>query len=186
METTLTAQSASDLGFLLRRCAEGDRTALRALFEAEGPRMLGVAHRLLRRSSLAEEAVQDAFVLIWRRASTFDPARGEARAWIYAVLRHRALNILRGEARFDLVGDFEPLALAAEDENPEEAVARLSDDSALKRCLERLDPLRRKAVVLAYIHGLTHGELAGRLGVPLGTLKSWIRRSLSTLKECLS
>lgn len=148
--------------------------------------MLGVAHRLLRRSSLAEEAVQDAFVLIWRRAATFDPNRGEARSWIYAVLRHRALNILRGEARLELVDDFEPMALTSEEENPEDAVARLSDDSALRRCLDQLDPVRRKAVVLAYIHGLTHGELAGRLGVPLGTLKSWIRRSLTTLKECLS
>jgi RNA polymerase sigma-70 factor (ECF subfamily) len=148
--------------------------------------MLGVALRLLRRRSLAEEAVHDAFVQIWQRAGTFDPARGEARTWIYAVLRNRALTILRGETRTDLVEDFEPMGLTSEDESPETLVLRLSDAGALRRCLERLEPVRRQAVLLAYVHGLTHGELAGRLGVPLGTMKSWIRRSLLSLRECMA
>ena len=78
-----------------------------------------VAQRLLRRPALAEEAVQDAFVQVWRRAASFDPARGGARTWLYAVLRHRALNILRGEVRTDLVDDFEPMGLASEEENAE-------------------------------------------------------------------
>jgi RNA polymerase sigma factor (sigma-70 family) len=170
----------------LRRCAAGDRAALRVIYDAEAPRMLGVALRLLRRRSLAEEAVHDAFVQIWQRAGSFDPARGEARTWIYTVLRNRALTILRGESRTDLVEDFEPMGLASEEESPETLVLRLSDTGALRRCLERLEPLRRQAVLLAYVQGLTHGELAGRLGVPLGTMKSWIRRSLLALKECMA
>ena len=170
----------------LRACAAGDRGALRAIYHAEAPRMLGVALRLLRRRPLAEEAVQDAFVLIWRQAGSFDPARGEARTWIYAILRHRALNILRGEARTELVDDFEPMGLASEDESPEAVIARLCEVGALRRCLDRLEPERRRAVALAYIHGLTHGELAARLGVPLGTMKSWIRRSLLALRDCLA
>jgi RNA polymerase sigma-70 factor (ECF subfamily) len=76
--------------------------------------------------------------------------------------------------------------LEAPGEDAETLVVRLSDTSALKRCLERLEPLRRKAVLLAYVEGLSHGELAGRLGVPLGTMKSWIRRSLIALKECMA
>ncbi len=170
----------------LRRCAAGDRAALRAIYDAEAPRMLGVALRLLRRRALAEEAVHDAFVQIWQRSGSFDPARGEARTWIYAVLRHRALNILRGETRTDLVEDFEPMGLTSEDESPEAVVQRLSDAGALRRCLERLEPLRRQALLLAYVQGLSHGELAGRLGVPLGTMKSWIRRSLLALRECMA
>jgi RNA polymerase sigma factor (sigma-70 family) len=175
-----------DLNDALRCCARQDRSALRFIYDAEAPRMLGVALRFLKRQALAEEAVHDAFMQIWQRAGSFDPARGGARTWIYAVLRHRALNILRGEARTDLVDDFEPMGLESDEESPEAIVARLSDAGALRRCLERLDPVRRQAIVLAYVHGLTHGELAGRLNVPLGTVKSWIRRSLLSLRECLA
>jgi RNA polymerase sigma-70 factor (ECF subfamily) len=178
--------ATADLAAALRRCAAGERSGLRAIYDAEGSRMVGVALRILRRQALAEEAVHDAFVQIWDRAASFDPSRGEARSWLYAVVRHRALNILRGEARTDLVDDFEPMGLASTDEDPEAVVARLSDVGALKRCLERLEPMRRRLVVLAYIHGLSHGELAGRLGLPLGTVKSWIRRSLLSLRECLA
>lgn len=184
--TGSTNGAASPLDAALRRCAAGDRGALRAIYDAEAPRMLGVALRLLKRRSLAEEAVQDAFVQIWSRAGSFDPARGEARAWIYAVLRNRALNTLRAEARTELVEDLESFGLASEEEDPEEAVGRLSEAGALRRCLERLEPVRRRAVVLAFIHGLTHGELSARLGIPLGTTKSWIRRSLLSLRECLA
>ena len=169
----------------LLRCAAGERAALRALYDAEAPRMLGVALRILRRRALAEEAVQDAFVQVWRNAGRFDPARGGARAFLYAILRNRALNILRGEARTDLT-DAVDHEVPSEEAGPEEVVERLSEAGALRRCLEGLDPRRRRAIVLAYAHGLTHGELAGRLGLPLGTVKSWLRRSLLSLKECLS
>jgi RNA polymerase sigma-70 factor (ECF subfamily) len=84
------------------------------------------------------------------------------------------------------VEDFEPMGLTSEDESPEAITMRLSDTSTLKRCLEVLDPPRRQAILLAYVHGLSHGELAGRLGVPLGTMKSRIRRSLLSLQECMA
>ncbi len=169
----------------LRRCAAGDATGLRTIYDAEAPRMLGVATRLLRRRSLAEEAVHDTFLQVWQQASSFNSARGNAHGWLYALLRNRALNILRGEARTELTEDFEPMGLASDDESPEAIVLRLSTRSALKRCLEQLDPIKRRAVVLAYVHGLSHGELAGRLDVPLGTMKSWMRRSLATLRKCM-
>ncbi len=178
--------SAFDLNHALRGCARGDRTALRVIYDSEAPRMIGVAMRLLRRRALAEEAVHDTFLQVWNKADSFDPARGEARSWIYAILRNRALNILRGETRTDLVDDFEPMGLVSEEENAEAVMMRLSDTGSLKRCLERLEPARRQAITLAYIHGLSHGELAGRLGVPLGTIKSWIRRSLVSLRECMA
>lgn len=180
------ATPAADLAGALRRCASGDRAGLRLIYDAEGARMVGVAMRIVRRQALAEEAVHDAFVQIWERASSFDPSRGHARSWLYAVVRHRALNILRGEARTDLVEDFEPMGLASPEDDPEAVVARLSDAGALRRCLERLEPARRRLIVLAYVHGLSHGELAGRLGMPLGTVKSWMRRSLLSLRECLA
>lgn len=175
-----------DLASALGRCAAGDQAALRRIYDLEAPRMLGVALRLVRRRAIAEEVVHDTFLQVWRRAGSFDPARGEARTWLYAILRNRALTILRGEGRVELVEDFEPMGLVAEDEAPDAAVERLSEGGRLRRCLDGLEPKRRHVVVLAYVQGLSHGELAGRLGVPLGTVKSWIRRSLSALKECMA
>lgn len=185
MHATVTESLGDDLDQALLACARGERSALRAIYDAEAPRMVGVARRLLRRPALAEEAVQDAFVQIWRGAASFDPARGGARTWIYAVLRNRALNVLRGEVRTELVEDFEPMGLASAEEDPEAAVERLSEAGALRRCLQELEASRRRVVVLAYMHGLSHGELAGRMGVPLGTMKSWLRRSHLSLRECL-
>ncbi|MBM3530969.1 MAG: sigma-70 family RNA polymerase sigma factor [Alphaproteobacteria bacterium] len=165
----------------LARCAAGERAALRVIYDIEAGRMVGVARRMLRRQDLAEEAVQDAFMRVWRAARTFDPQKGAARTWLYAILRNSAISILRDEGRYTADED------AAETAAPmtENALARLPESSALRRCLERLDAQRRAVVVLAYVHGLSHGELAGRLGVPLGTVKSWVRRSLISLQECM-
>lgn len=183
MNTASPADNATEaqVAAALSRCAAGDRPALRVIYDLEAARMAGVARRILRRPELAEEAVQDAFMRVWRSAASFDPAKGAARTWLYAVLRNSALSILRDEGRFaaeeDAADAVAPMA--------DSALARLPEASALRRCLERLDPSRRSVVVLAYVHGLSHGELAGRLGVPLGTVKSWVRRSLISLQECM-
>ena len=170
----------------LAACARGDHAALRTIYDSEAARMIGVAMGIVKRRSLAEDAVHDTFVQIWRAAGTFDPERGHGRTWIYAILRHRALALLRQEKRIDFSS--EPIAdeLPSEEDGPEAIVARLSEASALRRCLERLAPERRAAIILAYMHGLSHGELAGKLDLPLGTVKSWLRRSLLTLKACMS
>ena len=141
--------------------------------------MIGIARRILFRQDLAEEAVHDAFIRIWRGAAGFDPRRGSARGWLYAVVRNRALSIRRDEHRYETSDE------SAEDVDCEAALARMPETSALRRCLEQIDRPRRDVVVLAYVHGMSHGELAGRLKVPLGTVKSWARRSLFALQECM-
>jgi len=173
-----------DVEEALRRCAAGDAAALRAIFEREAPRMVGVAQRIVRRRALAEEVVQDSFVQIWRRAASFDAARGAGRTWIYAIVRHRAISILRDEKRLELDADGDPAATVSE-ESSEDIVTKLSDSSSLRRCLEHLEERARKLIVLTYVHGLSHTELAAREGVPLGTVKSWIRRGALALRECL-
>jgi RNA polymerase sigma factor (sigma-70 family) len=164
----------------LARCVAGDRRALRVIYDLEAARMISVAMRILRRRELAEEAVHEAFIRIWRGARGFDPARGAARTWVYTVVRNQALTMLRDERRFD--------ADVTDDDHtpdPETSVSLLPETSALRRCLQQLDAHRRAAVVFSYVHGLSHGELAGHLGVPLGTAKSWVRRGLTSLKECM-
>jgi RNA polymerase sigma-70 factor (ECF subfamily) len=180
--TTSSHDSATEaqVAAALARCAAGERAGLKVIYDIEAARMAGVARRMLRRQDLAEEAVQDAFMRVWRAARTFDPRKGAARTWLYAILRNCALTILRDEGRFtdsDKADDAAPAA--------ESALVRLPESNALRRCLEKLDVQRRSVVVLAYVHGLSHGELAGRLGVPLGTVKSWVRRSLISLQECM-
>jgi RNA polymerase sigma factor (sigma-70 family) len=181
MATSSDPALEAQLAAALARCAAGERSAMRVIYDIESGRMVGVARRMLRRQDLAEEAVQDTFMRLWRSAHSFDPAKGSARTWLYAILRNCAISVMRDEGRFE--SDPE----GGEDAAPatENALARLPETSALRRCLEQLDPQRRSVVVLAYVHGLSHGELAGRLNVPLGTVKSWVRRSLISLQGCM-
>ncbi|RDJ20980.1 RNA polymerase subunit sigma [Bosea caraganae] len=186
MATSATLpKQATEIEAALRACASGDKLALKRIYEAESARMLGVAQRLLKRRALAEEAVQDAFVLIWRHAARFDPERGSGLTWIYAILRNRALSILRDEKRTETSDTPVAEQTASEEDDPETVMSKLSDAKALRACLEQLPEQRRGIVLLAFVQGLTHGEIAGRLKLPIGTVKSWIRRSLLALKECL-
>lgn len=170
---------------LLSACARKDRRALRLLLELEGPKMLGIARRMLRRQDLAEDAVQDALVQIWRKADQFDPARGSGRAWIYAVLRNRTLNMLRDGARETATED-DRLERSIDGGELNHAWEMLGHDSELRRCLERLESEKRSAVLMSYVWGYTHGEIAGRLSAPLGTVKAWVRRGLTSLRECMA
>ncbi|HEU0071454.1 MAG TPA: sigma-70 family RNA polymerase sigma factor [Alphaproteobacteria bacterium] len=181
----MATSSDFDARRALRACADGDQQALKALYAQEGGRMIAVAMRILRRRDLAEDVVQDAFVRIWRQAGLYDPNLGSPRAWIYTIVRNLALNLLRNGKREDVVDDQELTALSDADAEGD-PLSRLADSSSLRRCLEQLEPQRRVSLLLAYTEGLTHGEIAGRLGLPLGTVKAWIRRSLLALRECMA
>lgn len=171
----------------LAGCARGDRGALKALFEHEAGRLIGVAQRIVRRRDLAEEVVQDAFIQIWRKAHQYSPDRGSARGWVYAVVRNRALNLLRDGSREELFSDERLIDLqdTGHADDAERAFDRLEAGSRLRQCLSALDDAKRRSILMAYISGFTHGEIAGRLGVPLGTAKAWVRRGLTALRECM-
>jgi RNA polymerase sigma-70 factor, ECF subfamily len=168
----------------LEACARGDRSALRNLFEAEGPRLLGVAQRILHRRELAEEALQEGFAQIWRSADRFDRSAGSARGWIYAIVRNKALNMLRDAARETNLPpeDLDRLR----DSAVETSWDGLDPEGRLRQCLGELDPSRRQAILLAYVAGLTHGEIAGKMRIPLGTAKAWVRRTLIALRDCMT
>jgi RNA polymerase sigma-70 factor, ECF subfamily len=167
----------------LRACSSGDRAAFRCLYELWGARLHGIALRITHQPSLAADATHDAFVQVWQRAARFDPARGSPEAWLVSLVRYRALDIIRGRTRE--VGGYEP---ANEPDDRPDALAALmvsAEGRALQRCVGELDPERRRIIMLAYIDGLSHGELSERLSLPLGTVKSWIRRGLRALRGCL-
>ena len=175
--------ATTDGNGLMARVARGDKAALGDLFAQEGGRLIAVAQRIVRRRDLAEEVVQDAFVSAWQRARQFEAERGSARAWLTTIVRNRALNLLRDGARVEY-HDGETLADMGD--RVADAEGALAERDALRRCLGRLDRQKRQAILLCYVTGLNHGEVAASLNAPLGTVKAWIRRGVVALQECLS
>ena len=177
------ASGQPDVASLLRRCAEGDRGAFRHLYELQSPRLYGLALRLMQQPALAADAVHDAFVQVWQRSARFDPARGTAEAWLTSLVRYRAIDILRRRSRerYGYERDDEP------DPSPDmlQQLGERADGAALHRCLGELEEGQRRVVLLAFMEGLSHSELAARLQAPLGTVKSWVRRALLGLRRCL-
>lgn len=184
----LVTDQSTDLEAALADCAKGDQDALKRIFDQEAGRLVAVAQRILRRRELAEEVVQEAFIRIWTHSHQYSPSRGSARGWIYAIVRNRALNLVRDGRREDLVedGQLEDLQDADQLDEIMSAWHKLDRGSRLHECLSRLDDVRRRGILMAYVGGYTHGEIAGRLRLPLGTAKSWIRRGLSSLRECMA
>jgi len=170
---------------LLARCAAQDRSAFRVLYARWSGKLHGVAMRITHDPALAADATHDAFVQVWQQAARFDEARGEAGSWLVSLARYRALDLLRRRGR-EVLGH-EPYAEEV-DQAPDPLRALLSsaEGSALHRCLETLAAERRQMVVLAFVEGFSHSQLAEKFAMPIGTVKSWIRRSLIGLKECLA
>jgi RNA polymerase sigma-70 factor, ECF subfamily len=172
-----------ETSLLLRRCAEGDAAAFRALYQQQAPRLYGLALRMTRQPALAADALHDAFLQVWQQAARFDPARGTAEAWLIGLLRFRAIDIVRRRAREE--PGYEPRDSADDTADPFEQLRASSESAALYRCLVTLERGQQRIIRLAFLDGLSHTELAASLAAPLGTVKSWIRRALLDLKRCL-
>jgi RNA polymerase sigma-70 factor (ECF subfamily) len=184
MSTNEAVTAAFDYESTLEACARGDRHALRALYDNEAHRLLGVALRIVRDHHVAQDVLQDAFVQIWRSAGTFQRALGSGRGWLHTVVRRRALDAVRRGPRELMAGDdLEAMA---------DAAALLVNDGesdaaeALSHCLKALDERKRVCIVAAYVNGYTHQEIAQQLQAPLGSVKAWIRRGLLSLRQCMS
>ncbi len=170
------------LNDILIAAAKGDRSSFARLYKLASPMMFAIALRTLRERDLAEEVLQDAFIVIWSKASQFDPDRGQAMAWMITIIRRKAIDTLRAKGRRPKTGaSLEDLAEVL----PDPAAGKHPSASALEQCLERLKEQQQQAIRLAYYYGLTHEELADRMKSPLGTTKSWVRRGLMQIKECL-
>jgi RNA polymerase sigma-70 factor (ECF subfamily) len=180
-----SSQSGFDYEGSLAACARGDRVALRTLYDREARWLMGVALRIVRDRALAEEVLQEAFLQIWKAASTFDASRGSGRGWIYTVVRHRALQEIRRGGR-EVSLDEEGLENLAHDQQSPDVEGPGIGSEELEHCLQQLEPMKRACIVHAFIEGYTHEQIATKLDTPLGTVKSWVRRGLVSLKECLA
>jgi RNA polymerase sigma-70 factor (ECF subfamily) len=176
---------------LLARVALQDRAALRALYDAAAGRLLAVVQRMLDDRAAAEDVVQDTFVTVWQRASQFPQLRTSPLAWLTTLARNRAIDVMRRRRPetsltwHDADGNEHQHDLPDDSAAPPEQIEQRQEDGRLAHCMGRLDDEPRRAVMLAYYVGLTHEQLAARLQRPLGTVKTWVRRSLQQLKGCL-
>jgi len=173
------------LASLLEACALGDRKAFETLYRKTAPRLYGVQLRILGVPALAEEALQETFIQVWRHATEYRSNRGAPLAWLTGIARFRALDIRRGQRASDPLETAEAQRALGESESAAAVFDSLASGETLQRCLERLSAPARQCVILAFCEGYTHDELSRRLGTPIGTVKSWIRRSLQRLKLCI-
>ena len=166
--------------------AKGDKDALRTLFDRTSAKLFGVCLRILKDRQEAEDALQDVYVSVWHRAESFDPARASVISWLATIARNRAIDRLRSSrSRGDSVGM--DAALEVADEAPD-ALARVIADQESERlhtCMADLEERARRTIRAAFFDGLAYSQLASDAGVPLGTMKSWIRRGLQQLRKCL-
>ncbi len=187
-------ERSRELAALLARTALGDRAAFARLYERTSGHLFAVVLRIQRDRTLAEDLLQEVYVAVWKAAGGFDAARSQPLTWLTHIARNRAIDSLRRAAaqpqtesssRDDDEGPDLAEGIADEAAGPLELLGRASEARALAACMERLTAAQRQSVALAFYDGLSHAEVAEHLRQPLGTVKSWVRRALATLKGCL-
>jgi len=173
---------------LLAAVSGGDQRAFAQLYEASSAHLFGLLLRILQRRDWAEEALQDCFLKVWQKSETYEPARGAPLTWLSTIARYRALDLLRmkrPEVEMPEEGEEPPLALADPAQDPVDRAIEGEGLGRLRDCMRGLQEEQRRSVLLAYYEGYTHQELAQAMQAPLGTVKSWVRRGLTRLRECL-
>lgn len=185
------------LAALMARVALSDRTAFEALYRATSGALLAVIARVVGDRAQAEEVLQEVYVTVWRSASGYNPALGRPMTWLMSMARNRAIDSMRRRSRTpDTVSRH---AVADDGETEVDLLEQLPDTAAgpmalleqarsqlaLEHCMEGLAERQRASLALAYYDGLSHAEVAEELAQPLGTIKSWIRRGLQSLRDCL-
>ncbi|MEM0942949.1 MAG: sigma-70 family RNA polymerase sigma factor [Pseudomonadota bacterium] len=175
---------ATDEALIAAVASARDRTAFAELFHRFAGKLKGFLMRAGMTSEMAEEAVQDVMVAIWRRAETFDPAKAGAATWIYTIARNRRIDLLRRQSRPEPEAE-DPMLAGEAVVDPETAVAGADRDARVRQCLAKLSTDQRDVIRLAFFAGLSHGEVAAELGLPLGTVKSRLRLAFSRLRVTL-
>lgn len=183
-----------ELAQLLSRAGLGDRAAFATLYEQSSSHLFAVVLRICRDRAQAEDILQEVYVNVWRAAGSFDAAQSQALTWLTSIARNRAIDSLRRAQTqpqlqtahtaddedsdvYDTMADDQP--------GPLEMLSRASDAHALSKCMKDLNAPQRQSLALAFYDGLSHAEVAEKMGEPLGTVKSWVRRGLLSLKACL-
>lgn len=170
---------------LMQRVAARDRAAFATLYAATSAKLYGVILRILRRRDVADEVLQEVYVQVWERAGQYDAAKASPVTWMATMARNRALDEVRRKRPTPMGDARELVEGVSEEDDPLEQLEQSERLARLRQCLDRLDEERRQVVLLAYREGMSREALAERFACPTGTVKSWLRRSLLQLRECL-
>ena len=181
----------AELTALIDRIGRGDEQALRQLYDRTAPKLLGLAMRVVRHRELAEDVLQESFVTIWRVAVDYRSALSPPMAWMGLIVRSRSLDMLRRRSadRTPLTQSFDEVmeeTFASDSANPMDTADASEQAWALHQCLAQLEAKQREVVSLAYLRDLSHSELAEQLKLPLGTIKTWIRRGIEKIRICMT
>lgn len=176
-----------ELATALGRAGQGDRAAFRSVYDATSAKLLGVTLRILADRQLAEDVLQDTYLTVWKKAASFDASRASPITWLVTIARNRAIDRLRsgGAMRQSTPIDETVNVIADDAPSPAQALETGDDVRRLNECIGQLDDRTGGAIRTAFIEGVTYDALAVRENVPLGTMKSWIRRGLMRLRACL-
>lgn len=182
---------AAQLREWLAAVARKDAQAFRQLYDATSSKLFSFALRILIKKEWAEEALQEGFVSIWNNAGSYQTAMAAPMTWMTTIVRNKAYDLLR-RVDDDVEIDADTFdaaimdALESPTPTPFEALQLSGDAKVLASCLSRLEGLHRQAIALAFYHDLSHSEVAEQMKQPIGTIKTWIRRSLERLRSCIS
>jgi RNA polymerase sigma-70 factor (ECF subfamily) len=177
--------SSQELVWLLAAVAKGDRTAFERLYAATRAKLYGVVLRILRRHDLADEVMQETYVKIWSSAGQFDPALSSPITWMVAIARNRAIDQVRKKTEVSIDEDPAVLEIAADSPDPLAKREMTEELRRLLACMGRLDEERRRLVLFAYYDGWSREQLAAKFDRPVNTVKTWLRRALMEIRECL-
>jgi RNA polymerase sigma factor (sigma-70 family) len=185
------ANPDSQLIALLDRVALADESALKELYQLTSSKLYGVAIRVVTNREWAEDVLQEAYLTIWKVAGTYRATLSPPMAWMGLLVRSRGLDFLRRRAsdradRMQALDEVIAETVAGDAPNPMDAAQASEQAWALRRCLDQLENRQREVVSLAYLRDLSHSELAQQLKLPLGTVKTWIRRGLEQLRGCMA
>lgn len=181
----------TELNTLINQIGLGDEAAMKRLYDLTSPRLYGLALRVVRKPEWAEDVVQEAYLTVWRTALDFRSALSPPLAWMGLIVRSRALDLLRRRAadRSHITQELDEFlqdTLEGPSPNPQDVQQASQQAQALHQCLSGLNQKQRQVVSLAYLRDLSHSELAQQLSLPLGTVKTWIRRGLDQLRHCMN
>jgi RNA polymerase sigma factor (sigma-70 family) len=180
------ATTPEALAALMGRVAQGERAALRQLYDATSAKLFAVCLRILSDREEAEDVLQEVYVTVWRRADRFDAARASVMTWVSTIARNRAIDRLRARGPLAYADQVEELEIPDGGISAESLLVTAGEEGRLHRCLSELDPRTETVIRTAFFEGVTYEALARRMETPLGTVKSWVRRGLAKLKGCLS
>ena len=185
LTNSATDADASRIEALLRGTARRSQKDFKMLVEAMSAKIYGILVAMLRDRDQARDALQVTFARIWLRAASYDPDRGSAEAWMTQIARNHAIDVLRRRKRLAEVQPEEYQEIADTAPTAERRLELRGELGKVLDCLNRIDPKKAEAIRLSYIQGLSYAELADRMGTPLNTIRTWLRRGLVALRECV-